>query len=79
MIPGENLGAVISCEAKERIERFITQAEAAGAKVLVDGRGATVRGCENGFYVGPTVLELLGLTIPPEMGGRSLRMVAVTA
>ncbi len=28
--------------------------------------------------VGPTVLELLGLTIPPEMGGRSLRMAAVT-
>ena len=29
--------------------------------------------------VGPTVLELLGLTIPPDMGGRSLRMAAVTA
>jgi len=29
--------------------------------------------------VGPTVLELLGLTVPPEMTGRSLRLVAVTA
>jgi 2,3-bisphosphoglycerate-independent phosphoglycerate mutase len=29
--------------------------------------------------VGPTVLDLLGLTIPPEMGGRSLRLAAVTA
>ena len=29
--------------------------------------------------VGPTVLELLGLTIPPEMGGRTLRAAAVPA
>ncbi len=29
--------------------------------------------------VGPTVLELLGLSIPPEMSGRTLRLVPVTA
>ena len=29
--------------------------------------------------VGPTVLELLGLTIPPEMDGRTLRAAAVPA
>ena len=29
--------------------------------------------------VGPTVLELLGLTVPPEMSGRSLRLSPVTA
>ena len=29
--------------------------------------------------VGPTVLELLGLTVPPEMSGRSLRLTPVTA
>jgi malonate-semialdehyde dehydrogenase (acetylating)/methylmalonate-semialdehyde dehydrogenase len=57
IIPGQTLGAVISRQSKERIERLITEAEAAGAKVLVDGRGAVVRGCENGFYVGPTVLD----------------------
>ncbi|MCO6475517.1 MAG: CoA-acylating methylmalonate-semialdehyde dehydrogenase [Phaeodactylibacter sp.] len=57
IIPGENLGSVISREAKERIERYITEAEAAGAKVLVDGRNATVPGREGGFYVGPTVID----------------------
>ena len=57
IVPGQTLGAVISRQSKERIERLITEAEAAGAKVLVDGRGAVVRGCENGFYVGPTVLD----------------------
>ena len=54
---GKDLGSVISAEARERIEKYITDAEAAGAKVLVDGRGAKVAGSENGFYVGPTVID----------------------
>lgn len=54
---GKNLGAVISPEAKKRIERYITEAEAAGAKVLVDGRNAVVEGKEGGFYVGTTVID----------------------
>jgi malonate-semialdehyde dehydrogenase (acetylating)/methylmalonate-semialdehyde dehydrogenase len=57
LVPGENLGAVISAEAKARIERYIAEAEAAGAKVLVDGRGAKPSGCERGYYVGPTVID----------------------
>jgi malonate-semialdehyde dehydrogenase (acetylating)/methylmalonate-semialdehyde dehydrogenase len=63
VIPGKNLGSVISKEAKERIENFITEAEKAGAKILVDGRKAVVAGKENGFYVGPTIID--GVT--PEM------------
>jgi len=57
IVPGQNLGAVISKEAKERIEKYITQAEQQGAKILVDGRGAKVNGKENGSYVGPTVID----------------------
>ncbi len=57
VVPGKNLGAVISREAKERIERYISEAEQQGAKVLVDGRGAKVPGKENGSYVGPTVID----------------------
>ena len=60
---GENLGPVISKQAKERIEKYITEAEAAGAKILVDGRNATVEGNENGFYVGTTILDY----VRPEM------------
>lgn len=59
IVPGQNLGAVISKEAKERIEGFITEAEAAGAKVLVDGRGVQVPGKEGGYYVGPTVVDFV--------------------
>jgi malonate-semialdehyde dehydrogenase (acetylating)/methylmalonate-semialdehyde dehydrogenase len=57
VIPGKNLGAVISKSAKERIENYITEAESDGAKILVDGRGAVVEGKENGTYVGPTVID----------------------
>jgi malonate-semialdehyde dehydrogenase (acetylating)/methylmalonate-semialdehyde dehydrogenase len=55
--PGKNLGAVISKEAQERIERYITEAEKDGAKILVDGRNAKVAGKEKGTYVGPTVID----------------------
>lgn len=63
IVPGENLGSVISKEAKERIERYITEAEKLGAKVLVDGRNAVVANNEGGFYVGPTVIDY----VKPEM------------
>ena len=59
IVPGENLGAVISKESKERIERYITEAEQQGAKVLVDGRNVKVKGKENGTYVGPTVIDFV--------------------
>ncbi len=54
---GVDVGPVISREAKTRIERYITEAEQAGARVLLDGRGATVPGREEGFYVGATVVD----------------------
>jgi malonate-semialdehyde dehydrogenase (acetylating) / methylmalonate-semialdehyde dehydrogenase len=54
---GHNLGSVISLEAKNRIEKYITEAEAKGAKILVDGRNAVVEGKEGGFYVGSTVID----------------------
>ncbi|MFZ4770869.1 MAG: CoA-acylating methylmalonate-semialdehyde dehydrogenase [Ferruginibacter sp.] len=59
IVPGENLGAVINKESKERIEKYISEAEAAGAKILVDGRNAKVPGKENGTYVGPTVIDFV--------------------
>lgn len=63
IIPGKNLGAVISKKAKERIEGYITEAENQGAKVRVDGRNCIVPGKEDGFYVGPTVIDY----VRPEM------------
>ena len=63
IIPGKNLGAVITKESKERIERYIDEAEKNGAKILVDGRKVIVEGKEGGYYVGPTVIDY----VTPEM------------
>ncbi len=57
IVPGVNLGAVISAQAKQRIEDYIDEAERQGARVLVDGRRTTVQGREGGYYVGPTVID----------------------
>jgi malonate-semialdehyde dehydrogenase (acetylating)/methylmalonate-semialdehyde dehydrogenase len=63
IIPGKNLGAIISKKAQIRIENYISEAEQQGAVILVDGRGVTVENKENGFYVGPTVID----QVTPEM------------
>ncbi|MEO8567769.1 MAG: CoA-acylating methylmalonate-semialdehyde dehydrogenase [Ginsengibacter sp.] len=63
IIPGKNLGAVINKESQKKIEKYITEAEEQGAKILVDGRKTIVEGKENGTYVGPTVIDY----VTPEM------------
>jgi len=59
IVPGQNLGAVINKEAKERIENYITEAEKMGAKILVDGRNTIVKGKEQGTYIGATVIDFV--------------------
>jgi len=57
MVPGKDIGPVITAAAKERITRYIDEAEAKGAKVVVDGRKARVAGRENGYFLGPTIID----------------------
>jgi len=64
IIPGKNLGAVINKASQERIERYITEAEQQGAKILVDGRNTVVEGKEKGTYVGPTVIDYVTPDMP---------------
>jgi malonate-semialdehyde dehydrogenase (acetylating)/methylmalonate-semialdehyde dehydrogenase len=63
MVPGKDIGPVISAESKARIEGYIAEAEAAGAEVLVDGRNTTVPGRGGGYYLGPTIID----RVTPEM------------
>ncbi|MEL0099332.1 MAG: aldehyde dehydrogenase family protein, partial [Opitutae bacterium] len=51
------MGPVITAEAKARIMGYIDQGEADGASVVVDGRGLSLQGYENGFFVGGTLLD----------------------
>jgi malonate-semialdehyde dehydrogenase (acetylating)/methylmalonate-semialdehyde dehydrogenase len=55
--PKSEMGPVVTATAKERIESLIGSGAQQGAKVLVDGRGLSVPGYENGFFVGPTVID----------------------
>ena len=57
LIPGKDVGPVITAAARDRINRYISEAESLGAKVLVDGRNPRVSGKENGFFVGPTIID----------------------
>ena len=63
MVPGPDIGPVISQESKDRIIRYIEEAVAQGAKLLVDGRQAKVAGREKGYWLGPTILD----HVKPEM------------
>jgi malonate-semialdehyde dehydrogenase (acetylating)/methylmalonate-semialdehyde dehydrogenase len=55
--PKSEMGPVVTAAAKDRIETLIGTGEQQGAKVLVDGRGLKVAGFEDGFFVGPTLID----------------------
>src|SRR4051812_6127286 len=63
MVSGKDVGPVISEASLERITRYINEAEAAGAKVLVDGRNVKVPGREGGYFIGPTIID----NVTPDM------------
>jgi malonate-semialdehyde dehydrogenase (acetylating)/methylmalonate-semialdehyde dehydrogenase len=56
-VPDADMGPVITAASKERIEGLIGSAEREGADLVVDGRGHVVPGHEDGFFVGPTLID----------------------
>jgi malonate-semialdehyde dehydrogenase (acetylating)/methylmalonate-semialdehyde dehydrogenase len=52
-----DMGPVITPQARDRIENYITSGEQSGAELVVDGRGVHVEGHEEGFFVGPTLFD----------------------
>jgi malonate-semialdehyde dehydrogenase (acetylating)/methylmalonate-semialdehyde dehydrogenase len=57
------LGPVYSPEHKRRVTEWIEKGISEGAKLILDGRNCKVEGHENGFYIGPTILDY----VTPEM------------
>ncbi len=57
MAEGAEMGPVVTAAAKERIERLIGLGVEQGARLVVDGRGYTVPGREQGFFVGGTLFD----------------------
>jgi malonate-semialdehyde dehydrogenase (acetylating) / methylmalonate-semialdehyde dehydrogenase len=54
---GVEMGPVVNRAAQERIQGLIGTGADQGAEITVDGRGYVVPGHENGFFVGPTVID----------------------
>jgi len=51
------LGPVITKDAKQRIEGYIQSGVDQGADLIVDGRGMSLQGYENGYFVGGTLFD----------------------
>lgn len=62
--PASEMGPVITPESRERIINAINGAQANGAEVVVDGRHLEISEHENGFFVGPTVIDKVSLDDP---------------
>ncbi len=57
------MGPLVTAAHKQKIEDYIQAGVDAGATLLVDGRGMTVPGHENGFFLGGTLFD----NVTPEM------------
>ncbi|GKS84499.1 CoA-acylating methylmalonate-semialdehyde dehydrogenase [Acidovorax sp. SUPP1855] len=54
---GTDVGPLVSCAAKDRVESLIERGIADGATLELDGRKPQVAGYEKGNFVGPTVFS----------------------
>ncbi|MEU0788498.1 CoA-acylating methylmalonate-semialdehyde dehydrogenase [Amycolatopsis sp. NPDC005961] len=55
--PASDMGPVVTEAARERVVNAVARGAEQGASVVVDGRGLTVDGHEEGFFVGPSLLD----------------------
>jgi malonate-semialdehyde dehydrogenase (acetylating) / methylmalonate-semialdehyde dehydrogenase len=54
---GCDMGPLITKEHRDKVASYIDIATADGATVVVDGRGVTVDGGADGFWLGPTLID----------------------
>jgi malonate-semialdehyde dehydrogenase (acetylating) / methylmalonate-semialdehyde dehydrogenase len=55
--PSSEMGPIVTREARDRIAGYVGSGAEQGARVTVDGRGLVVPGHEDGFFIGPSVLD----------------------
>lgn len=55
--PEAHYGPVVTQAHKEKVEGWIAKCVDEGGELVVDGRGFTLQGHENGFFVGPTLID----------------------
>jgi malonate-semialdehyde dehydrogenase (acetylating)/methylmalonate-semialdehyde dehydrogenase len=57
--PQSQMGPLVNAAHRERVESYIQQGVAEGARLVVDGRGHKVAGFEQGFFTGATLFDLV--------------------
>jgi malonate-semialdehyde dehydrogenase (acetylating)/methylmalonate-semialdehyde dehydrogenase len=64
-VKDSKLGPVVTKAHREGVLRWIEKGIEEGAKIVLDGRNIKVEGYENGFYLGPTILDQVkpGMTV----------------
>ncbi|WP_022692990.1 CoA-acylating methylmalonate-semialdehyde dehydrogenase [Ponticaulis koreensis] len=50
-------GPVVSAAHKEKVENYIQMGVEEGANLLLDGRGHSLQGHENGYFIGPSLFD----------------------
>jgi malonate-semialdehyde dehydrogenase (acetylating)/methylmalonate-semialdehyde dehydrogenase len=55
--PGVEMGPLVSRAHQAKVKAYIDAGEAAGARLVMDGRKTVVPGHEGGFYVGTTLFD----------------------
>ena len=55
--PDTEMGPVVTADAKRKITGLIDKGVAEGAKLVVDGRGLSLQGYENGFFLGGSLFD----------------------
>ncbi|WP_328409805.1 CoA-acylating methylmalonate-semialdehyde dehydrogenase [Nocardia sp. NBC_00403] len=61
--PGADLGPLVGQDGVNRVNNYVQIGIDEGAELVVDGRGLTVEGGENGYFVGATLFD----KVTPEM------------
>ena len=55
--PDAHFGPVVTAAHRQRIENYIDMGVNEGAELVVDGRGASLQGHEDGFFIGPSMFD----------------------
>jgi malonate-semialdehyde dehydrogenase (acetylating)/methylmalonate-semialdehyde dehydrogenase len=54
---GAEMGPLVTAAHRDRVSSYIDAGQAAGAELVVDGRGLNLQGYEKGFWLGGTLLD----------------------
>ena len=61
--PEAEMGPLVTAQHRDKVKNYIDIGEREGARLVIDGRGLSLQGYENGFFLGGTLFD----RVTPEM------------